>query len=63
MLSTMKMSREMPHTYAEEGQSFLQSISKMDNQRLDKIKRELHQQANEHQHQLSVLIKLLRIVA
>ena len=40
------MSREMPHTYAEEGQSFLQSISKMDNQRLDKIKRELHQQAN-----------------
>ena len=54
MLSTMKKTRQVPHTYAEEGESFVQDIGNMDNQRLQKLKRDLHEQANEHHHQLAV---------
>ena len=54
MLSTMKKNRESPHVYAENGQSFVQAIGQMDGQRLERLKKDLYQQANENQHQLSV---------
>ena len=56
MLSTMKQTMQMPHTYAEEGPSFIQDIHQMDNHRLNRLKQDLHQQANEHHHQQAVNI-------
>ena len=54
MLSTMKQTVQMPHTYAEEGPSFIQDIDQMDSHRLDRLKQELRQQASEHHHQQAV---------
>lgn len=61
MLSTFKQSLNMPHSYAEEGPSFLEGLHTLDSQRLDKIKRELLKQTNDNYLQLSVLFYLFSI--
>lgn len=45
----------LPHTYAEDGPNFIEGLHNYDGKRLDKLKQELYQQANENRHQLTVL--------